>query len=314
MKKTGYVIAMCWVWVWSETAAQSLFTLENEDLRVQVSATGAELKSIQSPKEGLEYLWQADRAYWGESSPILFPVIGVSHENAYLQDGVKYPMPLHGFAKAHEWRCVYQQDDSLAFELRASAKTRKLYPFDFVLLVAYKMAHNRLQVHYWVQNQGNTVMPFVIGGHPGFNCPLGDIGDRSDYTLVFEKEETLYRYYLAKAQPDSALFLNHQQSIAISNELFETGAIILKNLRSSWVGLQRPDGTLYLKMHRAQFPYLAIWTQAREGANFICLEPWSGLPGSRESLQQISDKEGAVLLAPGGQHALMYEMEVEKSP
>ena len=153
-------------------------------------------------------------------------------------------------------------------------------------------------------------MPFAIGGHPGFNCPLKETESRSSYSLVFEQEELLYRYYLSGAQPDSALFLNHQKSIAISNDLFESGAIILKHLRSSWVGLQNPDGNIYLKMSIAHFPYFAIWTKAEEDAHFICLEPWQTLPGPRKSLQQISDKEGAILLAPQDSFLTMYEIEI----
>ncbi|CYH50560.1 galactose mutarotase-like enzyme [Streptococcus pneumoniae] len=33
-------------------------------------------------------------------------------------------------------------------------------------------------------------MPYFIGGHPGFNCPLLDDGVYEDYYLESEKEET----------------------------------------------------------------------------------------------------------------------------
>ena len=33
-------------------------------------------------------------------------------------------------------------------------------------------------------------MPYFIGGHPGFNCPLLDDEVYEDYYLEFEKEET----------------------------------------------------------------------------------------------------------------------------
>ncbi|MEZ4827070.1 MAG: aldose 1-epimerase family protein [Bacteroidia bacterium] len=288
----------------------SLFTIENEQIRVQVSAAGAELRSIRNVHEEREYLWQADSNYWSQSSPILFPVIGRSYENAYLYDGVQYHMPQHGFAMNYDWLCVFQGEDSLAFEFRANEETRKLYPFDFVLDASYKIRHNRLAVYYQVRNEGNRPMPFVIGGHPGFNCPIGEAVPQSAYALVFEKEEFLYRYYLANAIPDSALFLDHQKSIPISKTLFESGAVILKNPQSSWVGLQRPDGSIYLKLHIENFPYLTLWTSMKEEAHFICLEPWMGLPGQRESLQQITDKEGAIELEPGEAFATFYEIEV----
>lgn len=183
---------------------QRLFTVENDEIRVEVSSQGAELRSLKSRTNEQEYLWQADPDYWSGTSPLLFPVIGKSFMDSYLHEGLEYHMPQHGFARNFDWKCVYQQKDSLSFELRASAETQQMYPFDFVLQVNYKIEKNRLRVHYHVRNGGKNVMPFAIGGHPGFNCPLKETESRSSYSLVFEQQELLYRYYLSRAQPDSS--------------------------------------------------------------------------------------------------------------
>ncbi|NND08348.1 MAG: aldose 1-epimerase family protein [Saprospiraceae bacterium] len=310
MKNIYSLMATMMILTGCATEKQHLFTIENDEISVEVSSVGAELKSLKTRANGLEYLWQANPNYWPRSSPLLFPVIGTSFMDSYLHEGLEYSMPQHGFARDYDWKCLYQQQDSMSFELRASAETQQLYPFDFVLQVNYTIEKSRLRVHYQVRNEGKTVMPFAIGGHPGFKCPLKEKESRSSYSLVFEQKESLYRYYLTGAEPDSALFLNNQKRIAISNHLFESGAIILKHLRSSWVGLQNPDGNIYLKMNIEHFPYFAIWTKAEDDAHFICLEPWQALPGTRKSLQQISDKEGAILLAPQDSFLTMYEIEI----
>ena len=36
-------------------------------------------------------------------------------------------------------------------------------------------------------------MPFQIGGHPGFHCPLYKEESYEDYELVFEQKENLHR-------------------------------------------------------------------------------------------------------------------------
>lgn len=289
---------------------QQVFTIENKHIRIQINAKGAELKSLKNQENGQEYLWQANPEYWSWSAPILFPVIGKSFEDKYSHEGKEYPMPQHGFARDFAWNCVYQQKDSLAFELRASAETRQYYPFDFAMIQSYKIEKSRLKLYYQVKNQGNTKMPFVIGGHPGFNYPLGENESSNGYSIVFEEEELLYRHGSTGTTPDSTLVLSNQKKLHISNALFEKGAILLKHPRSSWIGLENSDGEIYLKMHMADFPYFGIWKRAAEGASFICLEPWQGLPGSSEKLEQITDKDGAIILDAGESFSCTYEIEI----
>ena len=56
-------------------------TLSNGILTVQVNEFGAELQSIR--KNGHEYLWQGDPAFWGRRSPVLFPIVGSVWEKKY---------------------------------------------------------------------------------------------------------------------------------------------------------------------------------------------------------------------------------------
>ena len=65
-------------------------TLKNDILTVLVSEMGAELQSI--VKNGYEYLWQGDPAFWGRRSPVLFPIVGSVWEKKYRVDGKEYEM------------------------------------------------------------------------------------------------------------------------------------------------------------------------------------------------------------------------------
>ena len=54
------------------------FTLENEILTVTVTTSGAQVKSVLRKCDGVEHIWQADPAVWGQHAPILFQ-IGRAH-------------------------------------------------------------------------------------------------------------------------------------------------------------------------------------------------------------------------------------------
>ena len=49
------------------------YCLDNGTLSVRVSSLGGELQSVK--KDGKEYLWQGDPAYWDGKAPNLFPYI-----------------------------------------------------------------------------------------------------------------------------------------------------------------------------------------------------------------------------------------------
>ena len=73
----------------------------NDSLKVQVNSHGGELWSIQT-KDGAEYLWQGDEAYWKDRALNLFPYIARLTEGKYMLDGKTYEMPIHGFVNSSD--------------------------------------------------------------------------------------------------------------------------------------------------------------------------------------------------------------------
>ena len=53
----------------------SIVAIKNEFLEVSISSVGAEIQSVIS-KDGKEYIWQGDPAYWNKHAPVLFPICG----------------------------------------------------------------------------------------------------------------------------------------------------------------------------------------------------------------------------------------------
>ena len=53
----------------------SIVAIKNEFLEVLISSVGAEIQSVRA-KDGKEYIWQGDPAYWNKHAPVLFPICG----------------------------------------------------------------------------------------------------------------------------------------------------------------------------------------------------------------------------------------------
>ena len=58
------------------------YFLQNDQLKIKVQSKGGELKSLQ--KDGVEYVWNGDPAFWGRSTPVLFPFVGSLKGKRYL--------------------------------------------------------------------------------------------------------------------------------------------------------------------------------------------------------------------------------------
>ena len=73
----------------------------------------------------------------------------------------------------------------------------------FRLEISYQLLGKTIQVTYRVHHLGEEgVMPFFVGGHPGFNCPLMADEGFEDYYLEFEQEETCS---IPKSYPETGL-------------------------------------------------------------------------------------------------------------
>lgn len=163
------------------------YTLENETLKVEVDSFGAELRSVYNKKEQKEYMWQADKTFWGRTSPVLFPFVGSMKNKEFVCDGKTYPMGQHGFARDMEHTLTSQTEDTLWFRLESSEETLAKFPFAFVLEPGYTLTENEVKVLWKVSNPADNTLPFSIGAHPAFNCPVGTDESKTGYAIAFGK-------------------------------------------------------------------------------------------------------------------------------
>lgn len=285
-----------------------MITLKSPTLTVQCKPEGAELTSIQG-RDGIEYLWQADPQVWGRHAPVLFPVVGKLSENQYRLKGNTYPMSQHGFARDRVFKIAQQTDNAVTFRLSDSQDTQQMYPYKFMLEIAYTLEGNTLSVGYTIYNQDKEAIFATIGGHPAFTCPLPNLGKRSDYQLVFEQVESAGTHLLENGNfsGETVLALDNTKILPIDDHLFDHDALVFKELISNSVTLQHKSGKRVVTMNFADFPYLGIWSK-NQTAPFVCIEPWIGLADTKDFKGDFTQKEGMQRIEEGDRVAFSYQM------
>jgi galactose mutarotase-like enzyme len=274
--------------------------IENDFLKATIKAKGAELSGLQHKQTGIEYIWQADPAFWGKHSPVLFPVVGTLKNNGFLFEGKEYPLGRHGFARDMDFSVAEIARDSVTFRLEASEATLAIFPFPFRFDITYLLKAATLTVIYEVINTGGRELFFSVGGHPAFRVPLEAGLVYEDYYLEFDEEEDAGRWPIS---PEGLIekaplpFFNRSGRIPLTKSLFYQDALVFKYLRSSSVSLRSGKGGAGITVDVGEFPYLGIW--AAKNADFVCIEPWCGIADSVEADRQIIRKEGINRLVPG---------------
>ncbi|MGZ9676055.1 aldose 1-epimerase family protein [Flavobacterium sp. GNP001] len=279
-------------------------TLENSKLTVKIKQLGAELFSITNSDQK-EYMWGGDPAIWGKHAPILFPIVGTLKNNSFNFNEQQYHLTRHGFARDMPFDIVQSSKTAVTFSLQADAKTLAVYPFHFELQVSYTLQDTSIFVDYKVSNKGEHSMPFAIGAHPAF--ALAD--NFNDYSLVFEKEETLKYFILADdlVSDQTKVLATNDKKVALNYEMFENDALIFKTIESKELTIVQQDKPI-LKVKYAGFPNLGIWTKIN--APFICIEPWFGYSDTQNANGNLFEKEGMQKLNTNQSFTAQYQIEI----
>ncbi len=280
--------------------ADDLLTIGSGALSATINPIGAELWSLVDA-QGRQYMTDADPAFWSGHAPLLFPVVG-SLAGEHLQvDGVRYPMPRHGFARRSRFDLVEQTADHARFRLTDSAQTRAAYPFAFVLDMEFRLEGWRLEMAAHVHNSGDRALPFSFGYHPAFAWPLPGGADKAAHSVTFAEPEPapvrrLTRdtgLLLPRAEPSPV----HGRDLALDPALFEADAVVWTDLASRALRYGAPGGTS-LDMAFPDTPMLGLWQVP--GARYICIEPWQGHADPQGFAGEFAAKPGLVILPPGG--------------
>jgi len=288
--------------------------LEHGAMRAAADTAGGELISLRDGG-GTEYIWSGDPAYWAGRNPILFPIVGALRNDTVLFDGRPYSMKRHGFARRSEFSVAEQGTDFVVFSLTESAGTLEQYPYPFLLLVRHQLTGKGFFTEFEIRNTGEGRLPFCIGGHTAFRCPLFPGEAFEDYRLVFDHAETASSI---TRTPDGLFshngrlpMLSQSDTIPLDYRVFDQyDTLAFDGLRSKGVSLLHQPSGHGVHMEFPDFPMIAFWTMPHASAPYICLEPWHGCAAYDNESGVFEEKPHCVILEPGESRRLRYTVSV----
>ena len=286
------------------------YILENSNLKITTRSYGGEITAIESKTDGTQYLWDGNPEYWKYHAPILFPIVGKVNNSKYRVEGKVYELPQHGLARTSEFNMIDKKDNEVTFELKSSEETLKVYPYKFSLKSNYSLENNTVKVTYTVENIDDKTIYFSIGSHPAFMCPIDNNDKLNDCYIEFENQENSKRAalneqgYLTHIKEEC---LENTNSLGLSKELFKDDALIFNDLKSNSMAIKSKNNNKSLKVDFSEFPWMGIWSP-KDGAPFVCIEPWYGRCDREHYTGQYADKEWMQHLAPGADFSASYKI------
>ena len=271
-----------------------LHTLKNAKLKITVADHGAELKSITGLSDNTEYMHDSNPDWWKYSSPVLFPIVGKLVNNKYRAEGKEYELPSHGFARVSEFECIREDEDEVVFQLKYSDETLKVYPYKFILEIAYILRDNRVEIIWTVKNVDDKTMYFSIGAHPALKCPIVDGENFEDCYLKFNVAEKSGRIPLTA----NGTFTHEKTPLLdgtefnLNYEIFKNDALIFDDLKSDSISVCSRKSSKSVTLVAKGFPFWGIWSPVKGGAPFVCIEPWHGHADFEGFSGDISKKDG----------------------
>ncbi|MDO5416804.1 MAG: aldose 1-epimerase family protein [Lachnospiraceae bacterium] len=280
-----------------------IYHIQDAAASASIDSFGAQLISLKDG-EGREYIWQRDPEYWSECSPLLFPVVGRVRNGRTEINGKWYELPLHGFLRTSQFEVLSQSGEQITFTLSDSEETRRVYPFHFRFSITYALSGGVLSMKCRVENTGDEMLPFFIGLHPGFNCPMQE-GERfEDYLLEFDQKETggcrlidveHTQFDMSRTCP----LPEDGYRIPLDYSLFVPDAFWFDRASFRKVALKHARTGKGVEVAFPDFSTVAFWTPAEKHAPLLCIEPWNGSAACSDEDDQFLHKNHLQTLEAG---------------
>lgn len=288
------------------------YKIESQFLEAVISSQGAEMTSLYDKEIRVEYLWQKDDKYWDYSAPTLFPIVGKLNNDHFRIGRKDYYMPRHGLARDLNFELIRHEKDILVMRLKFTEETKRIFPYKFLMEVTYRIYGPVLTVTHEIKCPEKRDLYFSFGTQPALNIPLNE-GKFSDYYIDFEYNEYSGPFYLHHElvdfdqKPDIGVFSGRR--LPLSEELFESGALIFKDVRSQKLTLRNSFNDQEIVFDIGEAPYLGLWRP--RDAPFLAFGPWHGVPDVLGAGDDFLKKEGVIHLEVGEVFKSSYSIHLK---
>jgi galactose mutarotase-like enzyme len=286
--------------------------IENEYLKVEVTLNGGSLTSIFNKKTNREMLYQKDERSWMGQDVVIFPIIARLKDQECIIDNNVYKMKTHGLIRYAVLDIIDHKDNEITLGYKYNEETLKQYPFKFNFEVRYVLNDNSLIIEYRVYNLDDKDMYFNVGGHPalivdGYETETKFVYD--DVKLLFNEEYEVDQFFL----DETGSLISHNDLVLLPKEFEMTKDIIEEAKTLIYDVTDINDVTLVSKDKKIVFDIskcnvLAIWTNPGFG-NYICIEPWWGMPDFIDTNKVLSDKQLIQFLKPNDKYITDYKIK-----
>lgn len=278
-------------------------------LEATAATMGGELISLKD-EAGIERIWWGDPAVWSGRNPLLFPIVGRLKNDTTVIDGREYHMNQHGVARKKEFTLAAQGENFAEFRLEADEETLARYPFRFALRVRHTLTEVGFETAITVENADEKPMPFCVGAHTGFTCPVNPGETFEDYLLRFPEEE---RAVSMPFSPEGGIDPNSRgvelkgRELPLTYDYFDRlDTVIFEGLQSRSVELVHRETGHGVRLEFPGFPMLAFWSKPGAHAPYLCMEPWQGCAWRVTEGADFTDKAWCETLMPGESKTLAY--------
>lgn len=279
-----------------------IYTIENEKYSARVNTRGAELTSLYLKSEEREYLWQAAKEAWPDHSLLLFPCCGRIDRSRIIANGREYPLAMHGFAKDMEFSVLESRRDYLKLRLSYNEDTMRQFPYEFILDVEFEAGRDGIEQRFTVRTEGDRVMPFSLGAHPGFFCPVDLESEADDMVLEFDSKQDIKKFGLEPGtrliKPDDTSVFLSGKTVRLSDTFFNNGPMVLGNVNAKTIKLKSRKTGRFVEIGIEGFPFMTLWGVG-ERMTIIAIEPWCGTSDVSGTDHVWEKKYGNEKVAPG---------------
>ncbi|NYE05858.1 galactose mutarotase-like enzyme [Bacillus niacini] len=290
-----------------------MIVIENDWLKVNIDRHGAEVRKVTHKKNGLDYMWTGDEAYWGRVSPVLFPIVGRLKEDQYQLDGQTYKMSQHGFLRDVEFAVDEQTSATVSFVYESLGSHVHVYPYDFTAKIRYRLEENSLIVQWQILNVNNEEMYFSIGAHPAFKIPLeeNETIEDNQVNLAPAPNKSAMEYELKNSLIHEKGIVTNLSTIPLTKSIFAHDALIYSNIDK--VTLESKQSRYGVEVMFQGFPFVGIWSKYLETdgtiAPFVFIEPWYGIADTHDTTGNLKEKFGVNKLKAGETFQAEYMMK-----
>ena len=102
---------------------------------------------------------------------------------------------------------------------------------------------------------------------------------------------------------------SHEGLLTLSDSLFNEDALIFSDINFDWVRLRKKNEKKGVVVRFKNYPNLALWS--KPSADYVCIEPWLGLPDSEDESIDITQKRSYKTIPANSDFSISIETEIE---